>query len=191
MQHNWLLAVTSAFYRCTACFNYRTVCPNYSQWHWPHCANECANECFSFHTVCKDHSVPGLAIFKRTHTQHERLRCAGTLWQPINHLACRHDPPQPAHVYVPDVTTLAGEAAVFRDLDDGHAPRPEHSDIIRSAGAAGLLMRFSRPSLVGVVLHALHLLPRPASPGAAMHTSLELHSTAPAYLPACLSSECL
>ncbi|KAL3149964.1 hypothetical protein ABBQ38_013324 [Trebouxia sp. C0009 RCD-2024] len=76
-----------------------------------------------------------------------------------------HEPPQSAHVYVPDVTTLAGEAAVFRDLDDGHAPRPEHSDIIRSAGAAGLLMRFSRPSMVGVVLQALHLPPRPASPG--------------------------
>ncbi|KAL3143978.1 hypothetical protein ABBQ32_003788 [Trebouxia sp. C0010 RCD-2024] len=76
-----------------------------------------------------------------------------------------HEPPQPAHVYVPDVTTLAGEAAVFRDLDVGHAPRPEHSDIIRSAAAAGLLMRFSRPSMVGVVLQALHLAPRPASPG--------------------------
>lgn len=77
-------------------------------------------------------------------------------------------------MYVPDVTTVIGEAAVFRDLDAGHAPRPEHSDIIRSAGAAGLLMRFSRPSMVGVALHALHHPPRPPSPGAVMQASVTL-----------------
>lgn len=59
------------------------------------------------------------------------------------------------HVYVPDVTTLVGEAAVFRDLDQGHAPRPEHSTIIRSRGAAGLLMRFTRPNCISDVLLAL------------------------------------
>ena len=109
------------------------------------------------------------------------MHCCASLQQPSRtnrltyHIHCltilhalvlRHEPPQPAHVYVPEVTTLAGEAAVFRDLDEGQAPRPEHSDIIRSAGAAGLLMRFSRPTMVGLVLHALQLPPRPASPGA-------------------------
>ena len=88
-------------------------------------------------------------------------------------------------MYVPDVTTVIGEAAVFRDLDAGHAPRPEHSDIIRSAGAAGLLMRFSRPSMVGVALHALHHVPRPASPGAVITPAM--HCMAHACLPACLS----
>ena len=71
-------------------------------------------------------------------------------------------------MFVPDVTTIAGEGAVFRDLEDGQAPRPEHSDIIRSAGAAGLLMRFSRPSMVGVALHALEAPRRPGSPGTGM-----------------------
>lgn len=105
----------------------------------------------------------------------------------MSHPACRHEPPQPAHVYVPDVTTVVGEAAVFRDLDAGHAPRPEHSDIIRSAGAAGLLMRFSRPSMVGVALHALHHLPRPASPGATITQAT--HHLAPVFvcLPVCLA----
>lgn len=71
------------------------------------------------------------------------------------HVGCRREPPPPAHVYVPDATTVGGEAAVFRDLDMGRAPRPEHSEIIRSAGAAGLLMRFSRPAMIPDVLHAL------------------------------------
>ena len=68
-------------------------------------------------------------------------------------------------MFVPEVTTVGGEAAVFRDLDVGHAPRPEHSDIIRSAGAAGLLMRFSRPAMVPDVLQALDSPARPALPG--------------------------
>ena len=77
----------------------------------------------------------------------------------------RHEPPLPAHVHVPEVTTVGGEAAVFRDLDVGHAPRPEHSDIIRSAGGAGLLMRFSRPAMVPDVLHALELSARAGHAG--------------------------
>ena len=73
------------------------------------------------------------------------------------HLPCRqHQPPPPVHVFVPDVTTMAGEAAVFRDLDQGPAPRPEHSAIIRSRGDAGLLMRFTRPSSIVTVLSALN-----------------------------------
>lgn len=75
-------------------------------------------------------------------------------------LHCRqHQPAPPVHVYVPDVTTLPGEAAVFRDLDQGHAPRPEHTAIIRSRGAAGLLMRFVRPSCIPDVLLALSQAP--------------------------------
>lgn len=73
----------------------------------------------------------------------------------------RYATPPPAHVYVPDVAIPGREAAVFRSLDDAHAPRPEHSEIIHSNGAAGLLMRFSRPAMVPDALHALVPSSRP------------------------------
>ncbi|KAL0029006.1 hypothetical protein WJX77_011645 [Trebouxia sp. C0004] len=79
----------------------------------------------------------------------------------------RLEPPPPAHVFVPNVATPGTEAAVFRDLDDGHAPRPEHSEIIHSTGVAGLLMRFSRPAMVADVLHALVHAARPGFSGGA------------------------
>ncbi|DBA86312.1 TPA: hypothetical protein ACH3X2_005549 [Trebouxia sp. C0005] len=79
----------------------------------------------------------------------------------------RLEPPPPAHVFVPNVATPGTEAAVFRDLDEGHAPRPEHSEIIHSTGVAGLLMRFSRPAMVADVLHALVHAARPGFPGGA------------------------
>jgi len=63
------------------------------------------------------------------------------------------------------VATPGTEAAVFRDLDEGHAPRPEHSEIIHSTGVAGLLMRFSRPAMVADVLHALVHEARPGFSG--------------------------
>ncbi|KAL0049053.1 hypothetical protein WJX82_005155 [Trebouxia sp. C0006] len=77
----------------------------------------------------------------------------------------RLEPPPPAHVFVPNVATPGTEAAVFRDLDEGHAPRPEHSEIIHSTGVAGLLMRFSRPAMVADVLHALVHEARPGFSG--------------------------
>ncbi len=63
------------------------------------------------------------------------------------------------------MATPGTEAAVFRDLDEGHAPRPEHSEIIHSTGVAGLLMRFSRPAMVADVLHALVHAARPGFSG--------------------------